>query len=238
MAIYAISDLHLALGVDKPMDVFGGRWEGYMEKLKMNWLKEVGEDDSVIIPGDISWAMYLKESLADFSFLQNLPGKKYISKGNHDYWWTTLNKLKLFVSENNFSSIHFLHNNHFNDQGIAICGTRGWVCPEDEGFSAEDEKVYNREIQRLEISLLSAKNSGEENIIVAMHYPPFNHKHQNSRFVEIMERYNVKYCVYGHLHGEGRRHAFEGKLGEINYKLISADHLAFKPLRIDPEKFL
>ncbi len=238
MAVFAISDLHLAYSVDKPMDIFGGRWEGYMDKLKKNWLELVRVNDSVIIPGDISWAMYLDELYADFSFLQELPGKKYISKGNHDYWWTTMNKMKAFVIENNFTSIEFLHNNHYIDQGFSICGTRGWTCPDDEGFSIEDEKIYRREIQRLEISLSAAQKVGAENIVVALHYPPFNYKQQKSGFVDIMEKYKVRLCLYGHLHGEGRRHSFEGKERGITYKLISADHLAFKPLRIDRDLLL
>lgn len=233
MAIFAISDLHLALSVDKPMDVFGARWEGYMEKLKAAWERNVTDDDHVIIPGDISWATYINEAVEDFRFIDALPGRKIISKGNHDYWWTTLNKLSCFLKENGFNTISFMHNNSFRIGDVVLCGTRGWDCPGDEGFSAEDMKIYKRELQRLEFSLKSAAKEGEAHIIAALHYPPFNSKKEPSEFVDIMCRYNVKTCIYGHLHGEGLKNALEGDVRGIDFKLVSADYLGFVPLKLD-----
>ncbi|NSW91470.1 MAG: metallophosphoesterase [Firmicutes bacterium] len=237
MAIFVISDLHLALGVNKPMDMFGDRWINYMGRLKKSWEDVVSDGDYVIIPGDISWATYLEQSYEDFKFLNALPGKKIILKGNHDYWWTTLRKLETFMEKNNFFTIKFLHNNCYKIENIILCGTRGWKCPGDDEFGEEDKRIYYRELQRLELSLKCAAkitgNTSPESIIVAMHYIPFNTKRESSDFVEIMQRYNVKMCLYGHLHGEGIRSVVEGKIGEIEYRLVSADYLEFKPMRLD-----
>jgi len=236
MAIFAISDLHLALGVEKPMDVFGDRWTNYMERLEALWRNTVSMNDFVIIPGDISWATYLEQSYKDFKFIDALPGKKIILKGNHDYWWTTLRKLEAFVEENRFTSIKFLHNNCYNVEHITLCGTRGWKCPGDNDFGEEDEKIYKRELQRLQLSLRCAaeinNNISPGNIVVAMHYMPFNLKGEPSGFVDLMEKHNVRICLYGHLHAEGIKNAVEGRVGEIEYQLISADHLEFEPMRI------
>ena len=232
MAIYAISDLHLAKSINKPMDVFGSRWSNYMEKIEQMWRDTVEEGDYVIVPGDISWATYLEQAFEDFSLIESLPGKKIISKGNHDYWWTTHSKLEQFLSGNNFATISFMHNNSFKMGKILLCGTRGWKCPGDDNFSAEDRKIYNRELQRLEISLKSVDNVYNDDIIVALHYPPFNSRKEPSEFVEIMGKYKVKMCIYGHLHGEGFRNAVEGEYSEIQFKLVSSDYLNFKPLKL------
>jgi len=232
MAIYAISDLHLAKSVDKPMDVFGARWANYMDKLEEKWCSTVGEDDVVLIPGDISWATYLNQAYEDFSFIERLPGKKIISKGNHDYWWTTKNKLDKFVIENGFSSISFMHNNSFTIESTAVCGTRGWEMPGEDGFSAEDVRIYSRELQRLELSLKSARVPEGGWLIVAMHFPVFNSKGVFSGFLDIMEKYNVKLCIYGHLHGEAHKSAVEGLVKGIEFKLVAADHIGFKPLKL------
>lgn len=234
MAIFAISDLHLALGVEKPMDVFGNRWVNYMEKLEASWEDTITANDFVIIPGDISWATYLEQSYEDFKFIERLPGKKIILKGNHDYWWTTLRKLETFLEENNFTSIRFLHNNCFSIENIVLSGTRGWKCPESDDFGEEDEKIYRRELQRLQLSLECAakanRDISQENIVVAMHYMPFNSKGEPSDFVKIMQKYKTKVCLYGHLHGEGIKNAIEGRVGGIEYRLVSADYLGFKPV--------
>lgn len=233
MAVYAISDLHLALSEDKPMDVFGGRWTDYMERLKNEWRAMVCEDDHVLVPGDISWATYLDEAYEDFRFVEELPGRKYISKGNHDYWWTTASKLDKFLKANNFKTISFLHNNSYNLNGTAICGTRGWTVPGSEGFSAEDRKIYEREIIRLELSLKSAKALENRSITTVLHFPPFGPKGQRTGFIDVMSSYGVKRCIYGHLHGENCRNAVEGFVNGIEFILVSADHLFFKPLRLE-----
>ncbi|MCX7710640.1 MAG: metallophosphoesterase [Clostridia bacterium] len=231
MALYAISDLHLALSIDKPMDIFGNGWKDYMTRLKSRWQETVKPEDVVIVPGDISWATYLGQAYEDFKYIDALPGKKIISKGNHDYWWTTLSKLEKFKDENQFSSIHFMHNNSFDENGCLICGTRGWKCPGDDGFSAEDSKIFNRELQRLELSLKSAEQT-DKRIIVALHYPPFNSKKEPSGFVDILCKYKVDTCIYGHLHGEGFKNAVEGEYLGVNFRLVSADYLQFEPYKL------
>ncbi len=233
MAVYAISDLHLALSIDKPMDVFGGRWTNYMEKLKTSWEQTVKGDDCVIIPGDISWATYLGQAVFDFQFIESLPGRKIISKGNHDYWWTTHSKLEKFLEENGFRTISFMHNNSFIFENVAVCGTRGWKCPGEEDFGAEDRKIFNREIIRLEMSLQSVGSSAER-IVATLHYPPFNSKREPSEFVELMRKYNVWKCIYGHLHGESCKNAVTGDVLGIGFVLASADHLGFQPMGIYP----
>lgn len=233
MAVYAISDLHLAYGIDKPMDIFGDRWVGYMQKIKDNWENTVGINDYVIVPGDISWATYLEQAVEDFRFIEALPGRKIISKGNHDYWWTTMSKLEKFLLEHDFATISFMHNNSLRKDEFIVCGTRGWKCPGDDEFGAEDRKIYDRELNRLELSLKSAWDLPEGgSIVAAMHYPPFNPAGEPSEFVEIMRKYNVKICIYGHLHGNGFKGAVTGMVEGIEFKLVSADYLNFKPLRL------
>ena len=232
MAIYAISDLHLALSIEKPMDVFGGRWENYMDRLKENWCSSVGEDDTVIVPGDISWATYLEQAYEDFSFIDALPGKKILSKGNHDYWWTTKGKLDQYVSQNGLSTITFMHNNSYTVDGASICGTRGWNIPGEDDFSAEDVKIYQRELQRLELSLKSVKPSGGGVIIAALHYPPFTSKGVFSDAMDILQKYNVDICIYGHIHGEAGKNAVEGLRNGVEFRFVAADHLGFKPVRL------
>jgi uncharacterized protein len=231
MAIYAISDLHLALSIDKPMDIFGNRWTNYMDRIKSEWLQTVGEEDWVILPGDISWATYLEQAVADFRYIDSLPGRKIISKGNHDYWWTTHSKLEKFLEENALTTIRFMHNNSFRLGHSIICGTRGWDYPGEEG-SAEDQKIYKRELQRLELSLKSVEREPGDELLVALHYPPFSAKREPGEFVNIMSRYGVKQCIYGHLHGEGFRNAVEGEINGIRFYLVSSDYLYFKPLRL------
>lgn len=205
-----------------------------MEKLKIHWEETVADEDYVIVPGDISWATYLEEAVEDFKFIDSLPGKKILSKGNHDYWWTTHSKLEKFLTGNNLKSIYFMHNNSFLLERNILCGTRGWKCPGDhEGFSGEDAKIYNRELQRLELSLKSAQALNGENIIVALHYPPFNSDGQPSEFVKIMSKFGVKLCLYGHLHGMSFKNAVTGVVDGIDFKLISADYLNFKPIKLE-----
>ena len=232
MAIFAISDLHLALSVDKPMDVFGPRWANYMGRLEENWCAAVGMNDHVLIPGDISWATYLEQAYEDFRFIDRLPGKKIISKGNHDYWWTTKSKLDKFILENGFSTIRFMHNNSYTLENAAVCGTRGWDMPGEDGFNAEDVKIYQRELQRLELSLKNAAVPEGGCLIAAMHFPIFNSRGVFSGFLDIMQKYNVQLCIYGHLHGEAHRYAIEGKVKGIEFRLVAADRTGFRPVRL------
>ena len=222
MAIFALSDLHLPLGIDKPMDIFGVRWDNYVEKIEYEWKNRVGEEDYVIVNGDFSWATYLSEALKDFEFLDALPGKKLLSKGNHDYWWETLTKMNEFLEVNSIKSISFLQNNAVLCDSVAVCGAKGWISPEDKAFKKEDEKIYRRELIRLENSLKEASKLSDT-IVAALHYPP------DEAYMEVIEKYNVYKCVFGHLHG---KRAEDFRCNNQNYALVSADFLKFAPIRI------
>ena len=229
MAIYTIGDLHLSFGVDKPMDVFG--WGNHSEKIKDNWEKKVSDNDTVILPGDFSWAMYLEESLLDFNFLNNLPGKKILSKGNHDYWWTTVTKMKNFLKDNNFENIDFLYNNSFLVENKIIVGTRGWVT---NLKSDENIKILKRENERLKLSITDGINKygNKSEIIAFIHYPPFSAPEECS-FIEILKEYNIKKCFYAHLHGDSHKDAVEGIIDGIEFKLVSSDYLGFDLLNVE-----
>ena len=234
MAIFAIADLHLSFNENKPMNIFGEKWQNHEEKIKQDWLKKVTEKDRVLLPGDFSWSMYLKDTKADFEYLDKLPGRKILLKGNHDYWWSTLNKMQKYVEENNFKNIDFLYNNSYEVEGNIIAGTRGWVQSNEQ----EDKKMINRESIRLEISIEDGiQKFGEDKpIIICMHYPPYtNYNKQNlidSPFIEIMRKYNVKKCIYGHLHGESIKEAIQGNIKGIDTTLVSADGVNFKLIKI------
>lgn len=230
MSIYAIADLHLSFGQDKPMDIFGENWIGHEEKIRKNWMDRVNGSDIVLLPGDFSWATYLKDTKKDFEFLNSLPGKKLMLKGNHDYWWGTVTSMRKFLEENNFENIDFIYNNAFECEDYIIAGTRGWSAIEED----ENEKILNRELARLELSLKDGINKygNEKEIIVCMHYPPITNikiiKNEELEFVKIMKKYNVKKCLYGHLHSESIKDAVEGIVDDIEYKLVSADSLNFE----------
>ncbi len=226
--LWTIGDLHLSFGSDKPMSVFGPEWEGHEEKLRVCF-SLVNDDDVTVICGDLTWGMDMEGCREDFRFIDALPGRKIILKGNHDFWWTTASAAKRFFTENNISTIDILNNNCFFYENIALCGTRGWLCPNENG-SAHDRKIMAREIQRLETSLRAAGDA--ERKIVFLHYPPIFGRFYASGMIEVMERYGVRECYYGHLHGPGRAGAFEGVDREIRYRLISADHTGFFPVKI------
>ena len=227
MALYTIGDTHLSLAVDKPMDVFGGNWTGYVDKLKQGF-ERVGPEDTVVLCGDISWGMSLQQAREDFAFLDALPGKrKYILKGNHDYWWTTAAKMNRFFEENGFTTLSILHNNCGEYGDLALCGTRGWFYEEDQ--NGHNEKVFNRELIRLEASL---KAAGEREKLCFLHYPPRYQGYTCPEIIALLERYGVKCCYYGHLHGGSHRLAIEGRCGAVEYHLVSADYLNFQPQRI------
>lgn len=226
MAIYTIGDLHLSLGCEKTMDIFPG-WQGYMEKLEHHWNTLVRPEDTVVLAGDTSWAMKLEDTAADFSFLQRLPGQKLLLKGNHDYWWTTVKKMERFLQENGFDSLHILHNNSILAEGLAVCGTRSWMFDVGE---PHDEKVMNRELGRLRASLEAAPEGAER--VAFLHYPPVYPNANAQQVIDLLKEYDVKRCFYGHLHGNAIRFAVQGTVDGIEYRLISADALAFCPYKI------
>lgn len=229
MALYAIGDLHLCLGAQKPMDVFGGAWVGYMDKLKEGF-SSVTEEDTTILLGDLSWALGLQEAKKDFAWINQIPGRKIILKGNHDYWWSTAAKFYKFCDENGFSDQFILNNNHYEYGDWAICGTRGWFF-EEERSNLQDEKVFKRELIRLETSLRSA---GDKNKMVFLHYPPRYKGYECGEILDLLKQYGVRRCFYGHLHGASHGLALEGQWDGIEYKLVSADRLGFNPFLVIP----
>ena len=231
MSIYAISDLHLSLNTDKPMSVFGSQWVNYTHRMQEKWNAVVKDEDLVIIPGDISWATYLEDAVADFAYIHGLNGQKIILKGNHDYWWTTLNKMEQFIQHHGFDSIRFIKNTAILWENTAICGTRGWVIA-DEYASMEDQKIYAREKQRLLLSLEDAKRKRAHHVIVAMHYPPIEKGGENHEFLELMQQYGVTMCVFGHLHAAAHKAAPLGMYDGIFLQLVACDYLDFTPLLI------
>lgn len=230
MSIFAISDLHLAFDKEKPMDIFGDNWKNHEEKIRRNWLETVKEDDLVLLPGDFSWALDLKETYKDFEYLENLPGKKILLKGNHDYWWNTLSKMRKYLKENNFNSIDFLCNNSYCYKDYIIVGTRGWINNDSEG----DMKIINRELIRLELSLKDGiqKYGKDKEIIVNMHYPPFFSIDEKHSFIELMKKCNVTTCIYGHLHGSNYQDIRKIDGTDITFYLVSCDYLQFKLLKL------
>ncbi len=235
MSIYVIGDLHLSFSADKPMDIFGMNWENHAEKIKENWISKVKENDTVILPGDFSWATYLEETYKDFEFLNSLPGKKILSKGNHDYWWTTVTSMKKFLKENNFENIDFLYNNAFLIENKIITGTRGWL---NAWKSQENYKILKRENERLKISINKGMNEfgTDKEMITFIHYPPFYKEEiipEEIDFSKTLKNYNIEKCYYAHLHGESHKDAIEGLVNGIEYKLISSDYLKFDLLKIN-----
>lgn len=230
MAIYTISDLHLSLGMDKPMDIFGDKWKNHEKKIKDNWIKKVKEDDLVLLPGDFSWAMYLEEAKEDFRYLNELPGTKLLLKGNHDYWWTSLAKMRNFLKENNFKNIDFIHNNSYIWENKIIAGTRGWSEQEDNA-----NKVMKRENIRLELSIKDgiSKYGDNKEIIVCMHYPPFNEYDKSElNLIKTLKKYNIKTCIYGHIHGDTGKDAIQGNIDGINYIIASSDQINFDLIKV------
>ena len=227
VALYAIGDLHLCLGAPKPMDVFGGAWVGYMDKLK-DGLSVIGPEDTTVLLGDLSWALDLPSSAADFAWIDEIPGRKIILKGNHDYWWSTAAKFRKFCDENGFCDMELLNNNFFDYEGYAICGTRGWFF-EEERSGQHDEKVFKRELIRLEASL---KAAGDRQKLVFLHYPPRYKGYECPEILELLDKYQVRRCFYGHLHGGSHKLAMEGLWDSVEVRLVAADYLDFKPYKV------
>ena len=232
MSIYVIGDLHLSFKEPKPMNIFGENWEKHEEKIKKDWISKVKKEDTVILAGDFSWAMKLEDALPDFQYINELPGKKIMLKGNHDYWWTTVTSMKKFLAENNIKNIDFLYNNSYEIENKIICGTRGWSLSVDDTF--EDKKIINREVNRLKLSIEDGilKYGSDKDIIAILHYPPIIQsnivKNEPTPFIQVLKEYNVKKCYYGHLHGISIKDAVNGNMNEIELHLVSCDGFDFK----------
>lgn len=229
MALYAIGDLHLCIGASKPMDIFGGNWVGYMDKLAEG-ISVITSEDTTVLLGDLSWALDLEGAKPDFAWIDQIPGRKIILKGNHDYWWSTASKFYKFCQENGFAEQFILNNNHYEYGEWAICGTRGWFF-EEEVSGQHDEKVFKRELLRLETSL---KSAGDRPKMVFLHYPPRYKGYECPEILELLQRYEVRRCFYGHLHGHSHKLAMEGLWDGVDYHLVAADFLNFKPFLVLP----
>jgi len=227
MALYAISDLHLSLSGDKPMDVFSEEWKNHDMRIRENWLKKVKEEDTVLLAGDLSWSMKLQGGKEELDFVAGLPGRKIIIKGNHDYWWGSITKLNSM-----YDNMDFIQNNFFAYEDYAICGTRGWVLPGSSLFKEEDEKIFRREVLRLKMSLDAAKKKGFQKFIVMIHYPPVNETFKDSEFTDIFEEYGVEKVIYGHLHGKSLQRVMTGERKGVEYILTSCDYIGFDPVLI------
>ena len=230
MKVFAISDLHLSINNPKPMDIFGEVWEGYVEKIFEDWKNKVTDDDLVLLCGDFSWAMKLEDTKKDFDLLSTLPGKKIIIRGNHDYWWKSISGVREFLPENFYA----IQNDAMKFGNVVVCGTRGWTVAErNQTLSAEDEKIFKREVIRLDLTLQSADKLREDGdiVICMLHYPPFNFFHDDCEFTELIKKHNVDFVVYGHLHSV-KNPSLVVKKGEIPYYLTSCDEVDNKLIQI------
>ena len=227
MALYAIGDLHLCLGAPKPMDIFGGAWEGYMDKLKAG-MSCITEEDTTVLLGDLSWALDLASAREDFAWIDEIPGRKIILKGNHDYWWSTAAKFYHFCDNNGFRDMYILNNNAYEYGDWAICGTRGWFYEENR-HGDHDEKVFKRELCRLEASL---KAAGDRPKMVFLHYPPRYKGYTCQEILDLLDKYQVRHCFFGHLHGASHGLAMEGPWDGVDYRLVAADYLNFTPFKV------
>lgn len=225
MSIWVMADLHLSFGTDKPMDGFYG-WKDYISKIETNWKEQISNEDTVIIPGDFSWGLGFEQALPDFEFIEKLPGRKILMKGNHDYWWTTRTKTEKFFYDHNLKSIEILHNNSIYAEGLALCGTRGWVFMPNE---QHDVKISAREALRLKLSIEDANNKyPNAEKVVFLHYPPVYANEMVPNIISVLKENEIKSVYYGHLHGSSRSLANEGEYMGIQFRLVSADHLKFK----------
>lgn len=228
MALYAIGDLHLSLGSDKPMEIFGDGWKDYVARIREGF-SVLTEDDVTVLCGDLSWGMSLEESLEDFRFIDALPGKKYLLKGNHDYWWNSMAKMTRFFEEKGFTSLKILHNTCYFYGNVALCGSRGWFFEEEGPDKAQNEKILNREVGRLETSL---KAAGDKEKLCFLHYPPIFKGYRCPPVLDLLTQYGVTTCYYGHLHGKSLRRAVQSTWNGVAYRLVSADYLNFQPEKI------
>lgn len=222
MDIYAIGDLHLPGGDKKPMEVFGAHWEGHFARISKDWCERVTQEDVVLIPGDISWAMQVEDALPDLEAIGRLPGKKILLRGNHDYWWCGISRLREILPQ----GMYAVQNDAMRLGDTAFCGTRGWTLPASQ--AAEDEKIYARELLRMEMSLERAKKLGADRIVVMCHYPPLGDRGEETRLSQLLARYEVDDVVYGHLHGASLRGAVTGVYSGVRYHCVSCDGLGFR----------
>lgn len=225
--IWGVSDLHLSFGTNKPMEIFGDRWLNHSQLLAENWQKNIKACDVVLVAGDISWAMTLSEFQPDLDYLNKLPGKKVFIRGNHDYWWSSIKKVRAMLKDN---YIVIQNDSVLLFDKIAVAGTRGWLCPSDREFTEHDLKIYKRELNRLELSLQDAIKKDADQIWVMMHYMPVNEKHQQNEFINLCKKYNVEKIIYGHLHSNGHYIRIEGQNWDIEFHLISSDYIDFNPV--------
>lgn len=242
MALFTIADLHLSNGSDHAMDVFGPRWQSYTAKIEKNWRLTVSDSDTVVIPGDISWAMHLAEAREDFAFLDALPGRKLLSKGNHDFWWETAAKLNRFFDENGFRTFSLLYNNAHIVEDYIICGTRGWFLEEEQQQTVgkvDFSKMVNREVLRLQLSLQAAKKlqvgeHANKEILVFLHFPPVWNAFACNEILDVLRDFGVKRCYHGHIHGVYSRPATQELDCGLKLYNVASDFLNFMPLRILP----
>ncbi len=237
MAIYALADLHLSLSIpDKSMEVFGSSWGGYISRVRENWENKVTEDDTVLIPGDISWATYVTEMEDDFRFISELPGRKLLSRGNHDYWWTTMKKMEEFLKEKNITKLEFVRTNVIPVEDALITGTRGWMIESIDSIEGTDNrKIYEREKLRIKMCLDEIGKADPEHAkkhIMMIHYPPITAKQDFTEFAHLMAEGGIDICVYGHLHGKAHKKVFEGEFEGTKFVCASADYIGFDPVRI------
>lgn len=228
MTIFAIGDLHLSHAVDKPMDIFGDTWRNHTEQIQSNWTNVISNSDTVLIPGDISWAMTLDEALPDLEWIATLPGRKIMIRGNHDYWWNGIHKIRKILPH----GIDVIQNDSIVAEGYSVCGTRGWVLPNHPNFNLDDERMISREVHRLRLSLEDTTRSGLP-IICMIHYPPISPDGLQTPFSELIETFPVQYCIYGHLHGSAHRFAMNTTHNDVIYRLVSADYIRFSPVPLE-----
>jgi predicted phosphohydrolase len=226
MRVFALADPHLSSVSDKPMDVFGTQWEGHPEALFKGWREVVADEDLVLVPGDISWALRLEEAMPDLKALASLPGKKVLLRGNHDYWWPSISKLRRALPE----GMYALQNDALKFGNIIVAGTRGWVCPGSSEFTEQDAKIYARELGRLELSLAAARKLAREGdkLVVMLHYPPTNLRLEPSGFTQRLLEAKPDALIFGHLHGDDGKRVIR-ELGDIAVHFVAADALGFKP---------
>jgi hypothetical protein len=237
VAIYALADLHLALSnPEKSMDVFGSRWEGYIDRVRDNWINTVTDADTVLIPGDISWATYIDKAEEDFRFISELPGNKLLSRGNHDFWWTTMKKMEEYFETRGFTNLQFIRTNVVEADGCLVSGTRGWMIESRDSIEGSDNrKIYEREKMRIEMCLDKLNEADSDHAkthILMIHYPPITAKQEFTEFAQLMADGGVDICVYGHLHGKAHKKAFEGEFGGTKFICSSADYVEFCPVKI------